>query len=539
MPTADALEMGRDAFARRAWDDAFAHLSAADRVRPLEPDDVERLATAAYMTARDAESADAWTRAHHAHQERGDVVRAARAAFWLGFQLMPKGDFARAGGWLARAKRLLDEGGHDCPEQGLVMVPLAAQTMFGGDAAGALALFEQAAEIGRRFKEPDLLTLSAFGRGQALIALGRIPEGVAVFDEAMVAVTAGEVSVFVAGLVYCGVIAGCYELFDIGRAREWTAALSAWCETQPDLVPFRGQCLVHRAQIMQLGGAWAEALEEAERARARLSAPPLPAIGLAFYQLGELHRLRGAFDKAEDAYRQAGEAGRSPQPGLALLRLAQGRPDAAQAGVRRALEETREPAPRSRILPAAVEIALTLGDLALASSAADELASLAEQIGAPYVGALAAHARGAVLVASGEPAAALPLLRRASATWQELEAPYEMARTRLLVAEACRALGDDDGATLEIDAARRALELLGAAPDLARFEPPTRAAGGLTPREAEVLALVAQGKTNREIAKDLVISEKTVERHVSNIFTKLGLQTRAAATAYAYEHGLV
>ncbi|HVL33331.1 MAG TPA: DNA-binding response regulator, partial [Actinomycetota bacterium] len=363
MQGAAALELGRDAFARRAWEDAFVHLSTADRDLSLEPDDIERLATAAYLTARDVESDEAWTRAHHAHQERGDAVRAARAAFWLGFQLMPKGDFARAGGWFARAKRLLDEGGHDCPEQGLVMVPMGAQSLFGGDAAGALAIFEQAADIGKRFNHRDLLTLSAFGRGQALIALGRVSEGIAVLDEAMVAVTAGEVSIVIAGVVYCGVIATCCDLFDMGRAREWTAALTAWCETQPDLVPFRGQCLVHRAQVMQFRGAWAEALEEAERARARLSAPLLPAVGLAFYQLGELHRLRGASGKAEEAYRQAGETGHSPQPGLALLRLAQGKTDAARAGVGRALEEAREPAARSRILPAVVEIELAVGDI--------------------------------------------------------------------------------------------------------------------------------------------------------------------------------
>jgi DNA-binding NarL/FixJ family response regulator len=542
---ADSLDRGRASFGRQAWADAFATLSAADRETPLEPGDLERLATAAYLAGRDEESVALWERAHHELLGRGDVERAARCGFWLSFLLLGAGELERASGWMARARRLLDEYGHDCVERGYLLFVVGMLAIFQGDLATADATFAEAGEIGDRFVERDLVTLARHGQGRALIRMGRSAEGIALLDEVMVAVTTGEVSAIVVGDVYCSVIQGCQEVFDLRRAQAWTAALSQWCGSQPDLVPYRGQCLLHRAEIMQLHGAWQDAMEEVLRASDRLAERPgQSSAGAAFYQRAELHRLCGEFAEAEECYRQASRCGREPQPGLARLRLAQGQLDAAQAAIRRTVDEAEGVATRSRLLPAHVEIMLAAGDVDAARTSADELSAIADELDAPLLRALALHARGDVLVAAGDARAALAALRPAWSAWQELEAPFEAARVRALIGLACRSLGDEDGAEMELDAARWAFQQLGAVPDVARMDAlshkaAAKSAGGLTTREMQVLRLVAAGMTNRSIAADLVLSEKTVARHLSNIFTKLRVSSRAAATAYAYENDLV
>lgn len=545
MTTEDALEQGREAFGRQAWGAAFAGLAAADRDTPLELGDLERLAISAHMLGRVNERTDALERAHHQAVAAGDLAAAVRCAFWLGFGLMQQGEMARGGGWLARAGRLLEEGGQDLVEGGYLLLPLALRSLDEGDVAGAFETFDRIATIAGRFGDPDLTTLSRLGRGQCLVGMGQADRGVAFMDEAMVAVSAGEVSAMVVGIVYCAAIEAFQALFDLRRAQEWTAALTRWCESQPDLVPYRGRCLVYRTELMVFHGSWEEAVEEAGRARDWLAGPPPePAVGEALYQQAELHRLRGAFKEAETAYREGATWGRRPEPGMALLRLAQGRLDAAGAAIRRALDENRDPVARPRLLGPQVEIALAQGDIPAARAAAEELSVIAETAGAPLLEAMAARADGAIRLADGDAKGALSALRRAWDAWNAVDAPYEGARVRVLIALACRQVGDEDAAGMELDAARSAFAALGAGPDLAaldRLAPRAgpASAGGLSARELEILHGLAAGKSNRTIADELVISERTVDRHVSNIFAKLDVSSRAGATAYAYEHGLV
>jgi DNA-binding CsgD family transcriptional regulator len=545
MPTGAALDRGRDAFARQAWGDAYTRLSALDRKSPLGPEDVERLATAAYLIGKDGVSSELLTRVHQDWLAAGEPARAARSAIWLAFRLMTGGQPAQGGGWIARARRIVDGLEHEVVERGYLRLADGYRRITAGAAAEACALFSEADAIAERFDDRDLLNLARQGRGRALIRLDRVDDGMALLDEVMIAVTAGDVSPIMVGNIYCSVIEGCHEVFDLRRAHEWTAALAAWCAAQPEIVPYRGQCLVRRAEILQLHGEWPGALDEAEKACRWLAGPHgHPAAGAAHYQRAELHRLRGDFAAAEATYAEASAAGRSPLPGLALLRLAQGRADAAWTAITRAIDETADRRGRARLLAAGVEIALDRRDVAAARAAADELSRIAASLDSTFLAAIAAQAGGAVLIEEGDPRGALPLLKAAADTWNEIDAPYDTARVRVLAGLASRALGDDDAWRMELEAARRAFERLGGLPDVERVD---RLAGrrrpdgqnGLTVREVEVLRLVATGKTNRAIADALDISEKTVARHLSNIFTKLDLPSRAAATAYAYQHDLV
>jgi DNA-binding CsgD family transcriptional regulator len=541
----EELQRGRESYARRAWMEAYKSLSRADQVSPLGAEDLELLATSAYMLGRDDDCLSGLERAHHSYLDAAEAMRAVRCAFWVGVNLALRGEMGRASGWFGRARRLIEREERDCVERGYLLVPVMLRHEASGDWGAAYAAAADAAEVGERFGDADLLALAVHEQGLALVKQGRIEEGLALLDEAMVAVTAGELSPIITGIVYCSVIDGCQEVYELRRAQEWTAALTRWCEQQPEMVAFTGRCLVHRAEIMELHGAWRDALEEARRARQRCAqVKNQSATAQAFYRQGEVHRLQGRFAAAEEAYRDASRCGWEPQPGLALLRLAQGNDDAAAAAIRRAVGETTDPLKRARLLPAYVEIMLAVDDAREARSAYRDIGEISARFGSCMLGAMVAHAEGAVALAEGDARAALLALRRAWQVWQELEVPYEVARVRVLLGLACRALGDDDTAELELEAARDVFAQLGAAPDLARAGSLARRDAsidthGLTPRELQVLRLVAAGETNKAIAAELILSERTVDRHVSNIFTKLDVSSRAAATAYAYRHQLV
>jgi DNA-binding CsgD family transcriptional regulator len=536
------LRHGRESFERRAWAESYRLLQAADRDAPLDAEDLERLAIAAYLVGRDDDCEAFTARAHEKFLDRGDREAAARAAFWLGFALMGRGAIAPASGWFARSGRLLEDGQIDSVIRGYLLIPVAIKCIVQGDPSAAHAMFSQAAEIARRFADHDLASVACHGRGRALIRLGRIAEGVALLDEAMASVIAGEVTPLVAGDVYCSVLEGCQETFDLRRAYEWTASLSKWCATQPDLVRYRGECLQYRAEVLQLRGQWNDAARDALSACELLMSRP--AAGAAFYRCGEIHRLRGEFNKAEEAYTRAHERGRKPQPGLSLLRLAQGQIDAAAASIRSVLLDTRALISRARILPAAVEILLAADDLAAARAAAAELSQIALAFGAPLLAAASAHATGAVLLAEGDIIGASTSLRQACETWHELGMPYEEAQTGLMLAAVCERRGDQDGRCFEIETSRRIFTQLRAEHSLTRIarqseQAPQQRIDPLSEREAQVLRLLAAGRTNRAIAEELFISEKTVARHVSNIFNKLGVSNRTGATAWAFQHNLI
>jgi DNA-binding CsgD family transcriptional regulator len=540
MGAGEHLTQGRASYRQRAWADAFAAFSAADHLEPLSAADLELLGTTAYLIHDYGAGVRALERGHAGFLDTGDPPGAARCAIWAGLGLVNVGEHARANGWFSRAGRLLDRDRRHCAERGYLLVPeTLAQLGSGGDLEAAFSTAAEVVRIGESFADVNLLAFAVHAQGRAWIKQGRVAEGVALLDEAMVSVVADELSspIFT-GMIYCSVIDACQEVFDLRRAREWTDALKAWCDAQPQLVDFTGLCLVHRAESLQQHGEWPGALDEARRACERFAAGEL-AAGAGHYRQAEIHRLCGVHAAAEDGYRRASEMGWQPQPGLALLRLAQGRGQAAVAAVCRALGESTDPLVRARLLPACVEILLAAGDTGRAREAYRELAETATAYRRGALAAMAAHARGAIELAEGAPAAALIALREACRLWQDVEAPYEVARVRALLGAACRALGDLDSADWELRAARDAFARLGAKPDLTRLGATTERPAGLTARELEVLRLVAAGKANKAIAAELVLSERTVDRHVSSILTKLDVPSRTAATAYAYAHQLV
>jgi DNA-binding CsgD family transcriptional regulator len=515
------------------------------RVAPLV-DDLERQATSAYLSGADDATEALWISAHNECLRIEDLPRAARCISWLVLDLFNRREWARGNGWLERGLHLL-EPVNECAERGLLLVLAARNQLRQGDVDAAAQAATRAGELASRFNDPDLNVFSRLARALVHARRGNPHEAAPLFDEIMVGVTVDNVSPIAVGVVYCAVIEACRQVFDFSRAREWTMALDRWCATQPQIVAFRGKCLVHRSEILRNSGDWSEALIEAERAcewsGAHENSFRYPA-GAAFYELAEIHRLRGDVAEATEAYRQASEHGQAPEPGLTLLHFAQGKHDLAAAAIRRMMSEQHSSLSRAEVLLAAVEVLTAVDDLTTARAAADELSQLSEQFPAPAVRAFAAHASGAVCLAEGDAAAALGKLREAWTVWQELEVPYRAARVRVLLAQACRQSGDHVAAEFEFEAARRFFQRVSAQPDVARVDALRQAlqktdAHTLSARERQVIELVATGRTNREIARQLSISERTVDRHVSNILLKLNLPTRSAATAYAYQHDLI
>jgi DNA-binding NarL/FixJ family response regulator len=529
----------RAAYSRREWEQGWSWFSRADAAGSLGLDDLEAMRWCAGLTGRDDEMISLNERIYQRSLEEGDPERAASAAFWNAMRLNALGEAGRASAWSSRAQQLVAD--RDCAMRGWLLIMAVHRHLRAGQLGDAAAAAAEAQRAGRRFADRDLVAIATNLLGRVRCHEGRVADGLACLDEAMLSVTTGEVSPLVTGLVYCNVIAGCQLVFALDRSREWTAALAAWCGAQPELVTFNGTCRVHRSEVMQLSGDWDGALEEATRVAGGRS-PDALAVGGAHYQRGEILRLRGQWAEAEEAYRLASVEGREPQPGLALLRASQGQVDAACASLRRLHGSTSTPLLRAALLTACVQVLVVSGDLEGAKVAAAELAQLAERFSSALLGAVADHAQGEVALAEGDLSGALTALRRAFEGWSTLGAPYPLARIRASLARAYQALGDHDAASLEREAARAVFTALGAIPDLSGLDAPGKATGdrhGLSEREVEVLLLVAQGKTNRMIARQLHLSEKTVDRHVSNIFTKIDVPSRAAATAFAYQRGLV
>lgn len=538
----DELQRGREAFSDGQWKRAHEALARVDRAEPLEAEDLERLATCAYLLGQADDFVRLCDRGHRAYLADDDRPGAARCSFWAGLSLLLGGEMGPASGWLGRARRLIESV--DCVEHGYLLLPAAEKLLRSARYDEAFEDAAEAARLGDRFEDADLVALARHLQGRARIRQGEVAEGLELLDEAMLASTSGGLSPIVTGMVYCSVIEACREAREVERARAWTEALGQWCDLQPQMVAFTSTCLVHRAGILRLQGHWHDAMEEADRARRHSEMHDRDPPAAAFYERAEVHRLRGEHDDAEAAYREASRLGGEPQPGLALLRLAQGNVEAADAGIRRVLEATSHPLERADLLPARIEILLAADDVAGAEAGCDELEEISARFESTPLRAMAHEARGRVHLAGGDAEKAVVSLGEARAAWRAADLPYATACVRALMARACRMLGDEDGYELELEAARTVFEELGAEPDLHRVDAvatpePDPRPHGLTPRELEVLREVATGKTSKAIAGELFVSERTIERHLSNIFTKLGVDSRTAAASWAYENDLI
>jgi DNA-binding NarL/FixJ family response regulator len=533
----------RDAAATGAWAAVYECLHALD-VATLTADDLDLAATAAWWLIRLEESVGLRQRSYAAFVDAGDDRRASFCAWYLWFDYRFKGDGAIASGWLTRAGRHVADD-PECAEAAFVLLARTETARTAGDVETAQRLAAEALELGLRLRNTDVVAMATTSLGECAIAQGRVAEGVAHLDDAMCSVVAGELTPLFTGLVYCGVLTACFAIADLRRASEWTAAAVAWCDSLPSGSPYHGICRVHRVEVTTLHGAWDQAEADAVRASEELLALEPGAAGEAFYAIGEVRRRRGDLEGAEAAFVRAHELGRNPQPGLSLLRLCQERLDDASALLQLRADALAEgPLARAIAYAAQVDVALATGDLDAARRASEALDELVNASPFGVIEAFAALARAALLLATDDVDGAREYANRACAHFRELRLPHEAALARVVNGLAARAAGDADGGRLELEAAHRALVDLGATFDAERVATLLHTTGadrpcGLTPREVEVLRLVAAGKTNREIAREMYLSEHTVSRHLQNMFAKLDVSSRAAATAFAYQHELV
>jgi DNA-binding CsgD family transcriptional regulator len=539
------VQAARDAYENGAWADATELFLRADAGCELEIDDLDALVWAAAVSAQDRVMLATLERVYAHHSANGDHEECARAAFWSGLRNMLIGEVGLGSGWLQRAAKHVEQTPPDCVQRGYLLLPQVYMHRGKGAYERAIEVADKAIAFGEHADEPDLIALAGSIKGGILFRLGRIDEGYVPIDEAMLLANSRRLSPVVCGVVYCEVVASCCRVLEMVRAREWTAILNDWCRRNPQARAFNGVCLVHRAEVLQFEGNWNEAFAEAERAGHELQGTTeQTAIATAAYRRGEILRLRGSSRLSEAEYRQAGEIGIDPQPGLALLRLAQGRHDEAAAMISRALETAADMPRKTALLPAGIEIFIACGDLDTTEKLCAEMTKIAELFGTEILARVAEQGCGSLAMARGEYADAVAGMSRARRYWSEFGAPYLVARLGVDIAQCCAKLGDVQSADMEFDAAEKLFRKVGAEPDLARIRKirtgiKSPGADNLTARELEVLALMAHGGTNREIAGELGLSPKTVNRHVENIFDKFGVSSRAAAVAKALKTGAI
>lgn len=539
------LQTAREAYGRGDWADATDLFLRADAESPLDAEDLDRLVWAAGIAARDQEMLAALERLYERHLAEQNDEACARAAFWSGLRHMMIGEVGLGAGWLQRASKHAGKTSPDCVQRGYLLLPQVFMHRSKGDYDSAIEIADKAIAFGEIADDPDLVALAGSLKGGLLFRLGRIEDGYAPIDEAMVLAKSERLSPLVCGVVYCEIVASCCRVFEMVRAREWTEILDDWCRNNPQAKAFNGVCQVHRAEVLQLEGNWREAFLEAERAGDGLKGTTEhTAMATAAYRRGEILRLRGDFASAEIEYLHAAEIAIDPQPGLALLRLAQDRCEDAATMIRRALDTSADMPRKMALLPAGVEIFISCGDVDAAKGLCSEMDEIAAVFGTEILARVADQCRGSVALAQGDFADAIAALDRARRYWSRFGAPYLAARLRVAIARACHHLGDAEGANLELDAAEKLFRDLGAGPDLERVramrgQPEEPNTDILSAREREVMALMADGGSNRAIAAELGLSPKTVNRHVENIFDKLAVSSRAAAVAKALKSGVI
>ncbi|MFW6009956.1 MAG: LuxR C-terminal-related transcriptional regulator [Actinomycetota bacterium] len=535
------LEEVRGAMESSRWSNAYELLSAAD-ISQLSPAELALFADCAWWQCRVDEEIELRGKAFAGFVAAGESRHAARAAWLLSVRHGLRGDATASSGWLRRALREL-EAEPDVVEHGYLACSQTEQMLGRGRIDEAARHAERAVALGRRFEDPNLTALAISWQGLCCIARHDLEEGALLLDEAMSAVRAGELDPHFTGWVYCFVIGMCMSVADLGRAGRWAEAAWQWASSLPEATPYHGLCRVRQVEVMSLRGELDIAAEHAQRACEEMMEFEPHLAGETYYVSGEILRRKGQLEAAERAFAEARTLGHEPQPGLARIRFEQGRVDAAASGLRAALADPgRPPFQRMVLLSARLDVAIGADDLNTARGVCEEMAAIAAEVPSDTLAAATATGRGKLRLAEGDAEAALAELRPAAASWQALGLGCEAAEARSLIAVAAHALGDREGAKDELAAARRQLEQLGAVADARRVggllsdgaEPPH----GLTERQCEVLSLVAAGRTNRQIAAELVLSPHTVARHLSNIFTKLGVTTRTEAAAFAIAHDL-